>query len=153
MPIISRLFVTGMFVLLPGFVSADDQSASVRDFSPYELVGEWQFVNSRSGTKYGGDVKVKVNGIDKAGSMRGSISYDGRQLNDSCGTRGVFSDEPVDAEVIKSRDEYRISFMAKCARGQSPRLFSWTLVCSGAVCSQPTVLPHGTGVLSLTERR
>lgn len=148
-----RIVTTAAFIVWSGAVLADDQPTSVESFSPYELAGDWQFVNSNSGTKYGGDIKVKVNGIDKSGSMRGMISYDGRQLNDSCGTRGVFSDEPVEAEVIKLKDEYRVTFMAKCSRGQSPRLFSWTLACSGAVCSQPTVLPHGRGVLTLTEKR
>ncbi|MEJ8838081.1 hypothetical protein [Ramlibacter sp. AN1133] len=132
---------------------ADDQSTKSESFTPYELVGDWQFINTNSGTKFGGDIKIKVDRIDNSGAMRGLISYDGRQMNDVCGTRGVFSDEPVEAEIIKSKDEYRISFMTKCVRGQNPRLFSWTLVCSGAVCSQPTVLPHGKGVLTLTEKR
>jgi hypothetical protein len=148
-----RLLAVALLALLSLSVFADDQATSLAGFNPYELVGGWQFVNSNSGTKYGGEIKVKVNSLEKSGSMRGTISYDGRQLNDSCGTRGVFSDEPVEAEVIKLRDEYRISFMTKCSRGQSPRLFSWTLVCSGATCSQPTVLPHGKGVLTLTEKR
>ncbi|MCV2357625.1 hypothetical protein LNV08_01400 [Paucibacter sp. TC2R-5] len=127
--------------------------ADLENFKPYELVGDWIFLNSSSGTKYGGDVAVKIDKLDKLGTMRGMISYDGRQLNDACGTRGVLSDEPVAAEIIKSRDEYRISFMTKCLRGQSPRLFSWTLVCDTASCTQPTVLPHGRGVLTLTEKR
>jgi hypothetical protein len=148
-----RFLATAVFILWSGSVLADDPPASVESFSPYELVGDWQFVNSNSGTKYGGDIRIKVTGLDKSGSMRGTISYDGRQLNDSCGTRGVFNDDPVEAEVVKLRDEYRISFMAKCFRGQSPRLFSWTLVCSGPICSQPTVLPHGKGALTLTEKR
>lgn len=150
---------THRFLALAGFflwsvtASATDALPKVESFVPYELVGEWQFVNSNSGAKYGGDIKVKVNSLEKPGSMRAVISYDGRQLNDICGTRGIFSDEPVEAEVVKLQDEYRISFMAKCMRGQSPRLFSWTLVCTGTVCSQPTVLPHGKGVLTLTEKR
>lgn len=147
------------FLALFGFflwsvtTSAADPSPKAEGFVPYELVGGWQFVNSNSGAKFGGEIKVKVNSLEKSGSMRAVVSYDGRQLNDSCGTRGIFSDEPVEAEVVKLQDEYRISFMAKCLRGQSPRLFSWTLVCTDAVCSQPTVLPHGKGVLTLTEKR
>lgn len=133
--------------------SKADQPAKLENFSPYELVGNWQFVSSNSGTTYGGDIKVSVGSMDKSGAMRGMISYDGRQLNDACGTRGVFSDEPVDAEIIKSKGGYRISFMAKCLRGQSPRPFNWTLVCEGATCSRPTVEPHGRGALTLTEKR
>ena len=148
-----RISVAASLLLFAASAVADDPPANSENFSPYELVGDWQFMNSNSGTKYGGDIKVRVNRLDKPGTMRGTISYDGRQLNDVCGTRGVFSDEPVEAEIIKSNDEYRISFMAKCLRGQSPRLFSWTLVCESATCSQPTVAPNGRGVLTLTEKR
>lgn len=148
-----RVLATVPFILATASAVADDQSTKPESFRPYELVGDWQFVNTNSGTKYGGDIKLKVDSMDNSGAMRGVISYDGRQLNDVCGTRGVFSDEPVEAEILKSKDEYRISFMTKCLRGQSPRLVSWTLVCMGAVCSQPTVLQHGKGVLTLTEKR
>lgn len=147
-----RVLATITFILLAASSVAEEEPNKPEGFSPYELVGGWQFVNSSSGNKYGGDIRVKVNSMDKPGVMRGMISYDGRQLNDVCGTRGVFSDEPVEAEVIKSKGEYSISFRAKCLWGESPRLFSWTLVCEGATCSQPTVLPHGRGALTLTEK-
>lgn len=139
--------------LAPTARSADESTSKIDAFAPYELVGDWHFTNSTSGRKYGGDVKVTIDSIDGAGVMRGKVSYDGRQTNDMCSTRGVFSDDPVPAEIIKADDSYRISFMVNCVKGQSPRLRSWTLVCENGICSRPEVLPHGSGRLALKEKR
>jgi hypothetical protein len=79
-----RVLVTASLILSAASALADDPSADSENFSPYELVGDWQFVNSNSGKKYGGDIKVNVDRLDKPGAMRGTISYDCRQLNDVC---------------------------------------------------------------------
>ena len=122
-------------------------------FKPYELVGDWNFVNSSTGTQFKGDVKITLTNVDSASVMRGKLSYDGRQTNDVCSTRGVFSDTPIDIEVTKTSNEYLMSFIIKCAAGESPRRRDWKLVCENDVCIRPEVLPHGQGRLSLREKR
>ena len=148
----SRFLAILMLLPLAVSVGAQESPAKAESFIPYELVGGWQFVNN-GGTKYSGDIKVKINSVDTTGAMRGMISYDGRQTNDVCGTRGVFSDEPVEAEIIKTKDEYKISFMTKCLRGVSPRLASWTLTCEGATCTQQDASTRVTGGKTLVEKR
>ncbi len=130
---------------------AQDAASKPERFTPFELVGEWQFTNS-GGVRYGGDVKVAVTSIDGNSLMRGLVSYDGRQTNEKCGTRQLSGDEPVDAEVMKSGGQYRISFKMKCLRGESPRRFDWTLVCDGATCVQPTLAPNGKGAITVVEK-
>lgn len=139
-----------LFVLISTPACAEDTSLKPEQFKPYELIGYWQFTNS-GGVKYGGDIKVKIASVDSASVMRGVVSYDGRQTNDKCGTRGISNDEPVDAEIRRVNGQYQVSFTLKCLRGESPRPFNWTLVCEGTTCSQPTVAPNGTGAVTLTE--
>ena len=122
-------------------------------FKPYELVGDWNFVNSNTGVQFKGDVKVMLTSIDASGVMRGKVSYDGRQTNNACSTQGVFSDTPIDIEATKTSNEYRLVFSIKCVSGESPRRRDWTLVCENDVCVRPEVLPHGQGRLALREKR
>ena len=148
--LLSALFVaTAMFQ--PG--AANEATVKPETFKPFELTGDWYFTNNNSGVRYGGDVKVSIVSIDATGVMRGKVSYDGRQTNDVCSTRGLFSDDPVDAEVIRGANEYKISFNIKCAKGNSPRLRSWTLTCENNVCTRPEVASHGKGLLTLNEKR
>ena len=132
---------------------ADEKIQGVDTFKPYKLVGGWKFVNSSTGRNYGGDIEVEVSRVDEKGIMHGRISYDGRQSNDRCGTKPLFTDTPVEAEIVKLNKEYRITFQANCQVGVSPRTFSWTLLCDDdGVCSFPTALPWGNGVTTLTEK-
>jgi hypothetical protein len=135
-----------------GIVSAEEMPRS-ESFKPYKLVGDWKFDNSNSGRHYGGDIEVSINSINTKGIMHGLISYDGRQTNDQCGTKKLFADKPVEAEIIKGANEYRVTFQVECLKGESPRIVSWTLVCdSGGVCTRPEVQPWGRGVLTLTDK-
>ena len=136
-----------------GVAVADEKAEQAVPFKPFELVGNWQFTNTDTGVRYDGDIKVAVGSIDTNGAMRGRISYDGRQSNDNCTTKQLFDDTPVDVEVVKANNDYLINFQLKCSRGESPRLFSWTLVCENAVCIQRTVRPHGKGAITLKENR
>jgi hypothetical protein len=123
-------------------------------FMPYKLVGGWQFQNEQTGVRYAGDIEVHVLSIDENGTMRGLISYDGRQSNDKCGTKALFTDVPVPAEIIKGDNEYRITFSTSCQVAPSPRTITWTLVCADdGVCSRPNVLPWGRGRTFLREQR
>lgn len=141
-----------LLVLICAPARAQDANLKPEQFMPFELVGVWHFTNSH-GVKYGGDVRVKVASMNDTSVMRGVVSYDGRETNDKCGTRGIATDEPVSAEIRKSNDQYRISFNLKCLSGASPRPFNWILVCEGATCSQSTVAPNGAGAITLTEKR
>lgn len=94
------------------------------EFKPYKLLGDWQFVNTNSGVKFGGGIEVIIESIDQKGVMRGRISYDGRQTNDKCGTKPLFTDTPVEAEINKRESEYNVSFQLNCSAGKSPRVFS-----------------------------
>lgn len=133
---------------------AAQDAGKAADFKPFQLVGEWKFVNLNTGVNYGGAIEIDVNGIDGKGIMKGKISYDGRQTNDKCSTKTLFSDQPVEAEIIKANADYRVTFQVPCATGASPRIFSWTLVCdANGLCSQPTVLPHGKGATFVKERK
>jgi hypothetical protein len=135
--------------LLSAVASAGELTPASAAFKPFGLVGEWTFVSAESGRRYGGEIKVEVKTIDSVGVMRGSVSYDGRQTNDNCSTRGMFSDEPVDAEITKTNGGYQVSFTVKCSKGESPRLRRWGLTCENAVCTQPEILPHGKGAVTL----
>ena len=133
---------------------ADDTVQRPEDFKPYKLVGDWKFISSNTGRNYSGDIEVVVNDIDSKGVMHGRMSYDGRQTNDQCSTKALFTDEPVEAEIVKSGKDYRITFSVNCLRGASPRVISWTLECaSDGVCSKPDVRPWGKGVTALIEKR
>jgi hypothetical protein len=123
-------------------------------FKPYRLVGGWQFQNEQTGVKYSGDIEVHVLSIDDKGGMRGQISYDGRQTNNKCGTKALFTDVPVPAEIIKGDKEYRVTFSTPCQVAPSPRTITWTLVCGDdGLCSRPEVLPWGKGTTFLREQR
>ena len=120
------------------------------DVKPFQLVGEWTFTNSSTGQRFGGAVLVKALRAE-GGSFRGTVSYDGRQTNDGCSTRGFFSDEPVEAEIVKSQDSYRVFATLNCLRGETPRKHSFTFVCREGVCSQPLANSTGTGAIELRE--
>ena len=86
--------------------------------------------------------------------MHGRVSYDGRQTNDKCGTKPLFTDAPVEAEMIMKESEYNVSFQVNCSTGKSPRVFSWKLTCGqDGACSQPSDSPWGKGTISLKEMR
>ena len=141
-----------IIILMTGLCSASysaEPSAQTEPFTPYRLVGGWSFVNSNTGTKYGGDAKVNIDSIGTSGLMHATVSYDGRQTNDICTTRGVFSDKPVEAEVEKTSQGYIVSFNIGCVKGQSPRLRSWTLTCNDGLCTEPEIEPWGKGMLTL----
>jgi hypothetical protein len=147
--------VTALLLVLAQHQSvfSSETAGQTLPFKPYELVGDWSFTNSNTGVHFKGDVKVMLTSVDSSGVMRGKISYDGRQTNDACSTRGVFSDTPIDVEATKTPNEYRLVFSIKCASGESPRRREWTLVCENDVCTRPLVLPHGQGRLALREKR
>lgn len=126
------------------------QAQAPDEFRPFKLVGDWKFQNARSGVNYRGDIEVSVSSRDPNGVMRGSISYDGRQTNEKCSTRGLVNDTPVPAEIVRSDDTYRITFRVPCSVGESPRDMSWTLTCKGGVCELPIIQPWGKGRTSLT---
>jgi len=140
-------FGAGAFVLRPG----PPPAVSAADFRPYKLVGAWNFTNSNTGARYGGDVAVDIKSMESNGSMRGLLSYDGTQTNDRCSTKTLFSNDPVEAEVQKIDGGYRVWFALKCATGQNQ--FGWTLACKDGVCTLPQVLPHGKGETALREVR
>lgn len=143
-----------LLVLLPAVpvVIAQDAASQANAFRPYELVGEWQFTNT-NGVRYRGDIKVAIASADPNGVMRGRVSYDGRQTNDKCTTRPVVTDAPVDAEVVRSDNGYRVTFQLTCLSGESPRPFQWVLGCESGVCTQTTVVPNGRGLITLRENR
>lgn len=145
------VFVFGTILGYSSLASAQEQKGSPDQFKPFKMSGEWTFVGSNSGRKYGGNASLDVKEIDGSGKMRGMVSFDGRQTNDNCSTRGVFSDEPVQAEVLKTPSGYLVSFMLNCLKGESPRSRTWELTCASGVCTRPEVLPHGNGVLTLKE--
>jgi hypothetical protein len=125
-------------------------------FKPFKLTGNWKFVNSNTGVNYGGDIEVAIESVDPTGIMHGHISYDGRQTDDQCGTKPLFVDTPVEAEVMKRGNEYRVSYSVKCLKGESPRRRSLTVVCGeDGVCSSPKpfVLAWGTGMTVLKIKR
>ena len=132
-----------------GIVSAQGQQPSSEVFRPFQMTGEWNFINDESGRKYSGDVILDVQAVDGAGKMRGTVSFDGRQTNDNCSTRGIFSDVPVAADISKITSGYNVTFALKCSKGDSPRTRVWELTCEKGVCTHPEVLPHGKGVLTL----
>ena len=135
-------------------VVAQTAPQATPDFKPYKLVGGWQFTNSNTGAKYGGDIEVAIESVDQKGVMRGRISYDGRQTNDKCGTKPLFTDTPVEAEITKKETDYNVSFQVNCSTGKSPRVFSWKLVCGqDGSCSQPSESAWGKGTTSLKEVR
>lgn len=148
-------YIFSLFAMLSAAMCfADDKMQKSEDFKPYKLAGDWKFVNSNTGVKYGGDVEVVINNMDSKGVLHGRISYDGRQTNDKCGTKALFTDKPVEAEIIKTNEGYRVTYEVPCSIGVSPRVFSRSLACTDhGICSQPEVLPWGKGVLSLTEKR
>lgn len=104
-----------------------------------------------SGRKYSGDVRIDVNTIAANGIMQGKVSLDGRQTNDYCSTRGVFNDDPVEAEIRKTSVGYDVAFMLKCLKGESPRARQWTLTCEGDTCTRPEVAPNGNGMLTVRQ--
>jgi len=144
------LFVATLSTL-PTF--ADDSPQNPDGFKPYKLVGNWQFHSSNSGRDFGGDIEVAIISIDSTGIMHGKISYDGRQTNDQCSTKELFNDKPAEVEIIKTNNDYRITFQVNCKTGVTPRVISWTLRCEEATCSRPEVQAWGKGVTVLTEKR
>ena len=146
----TRLLCPGLLLLTCTVVSAQESAAT---FKPYALNGRWQFTNSQTRVTYGGDIKVQTKSINSTGVMRGVISYDGRQTNDNCSTRGVFSDTAVDADLTKTEKGYKISFKLSCVGGESPRAYDWTLLCKANASLQTTALAHGNSEISLTEQR
>lgn len=122
-------------------------------FQPFRLVGEWHFTNSQTGRRFGGPVLVTVDSLEAGGAMRGTVSYDGRQTNDACSTRGLFKDEPVPAEITRTADGYLLSYSIPCARGASPRLRQVQLACGNGLCTRPEVQAWGRGELVLKEER
>ncbi len=135
-------------------VSNTSQAVMPISFQPYQLVGDWNFVNSNTGNKYGGNIEVDVKAMDSKGTMHGLISYDGRQTNDKCGTKPLFTDKPVEAEIVKSANDYRIAFQVNCSNGASPRLITWTLTCDDkGDCTEPEVAAWGRGRKLLREVR
>ena len=137
------------WILVASACLAQDATPPNEVFKPFKLVGAWKFLNANTGASYGGDVEVAIDSIDGKGVMHGLTSYDGRQTNDKCSTKILFTDKPVEAEISKTDNGYRITFEVGCSTGK--RILSWTLVCTeGRVCSQPTVLPWGKGMLILT---
>ena len=151
---LSRVVLVLLATISAAISSADEKIQGPENFKPYKLVGGWKFVNSNTGANYGGDIELRINSVDDKGIMHGLISYDGRQTNDKCGTKPLFKDTPVEAEIIKSNKEYRITFQVPCPIGTSPKTFSLTFLCSDdGSCSYPTVLPWGKGVTTLTEER
>lgn len=127
-------------------------SVSMPTFKPFKLVGDWKFVNN-GGTNYGGEIEIAINSVDSKGIMHGQASYDGRQTNSICGTKLLFNDKPVDAEIIKITEGYQITFEYPCLQGTSPRTKILTLVCdANGVCSMPEILPHGKGMTVLTNK-
>jgi hypothetical protein len=144
-------FVFGAILGCSNLAIAQAQKGSADQFKPFKMSGEWTFVSSNTGRKYGGDASLDVKEIDGGGKMRGIVSFDGRQTNDNCSTKGVFSDEPAQAEVLKTPSGYLVSFMLNCSRGESPRSRTWELTCESGVCTRPEVLPNGKGMLTLKE--
>lgn len=137
----------------PAVASAQASSQS-EGFKPVKLVGEWQFQNRETGVKYGGEIAIDILRAGSTGAMQGLVSYDGRQTNDKCSTRGLLSDNPAEAEVVKTQLGYQVAFRLKCASGESPRQFKWNLSCgSDGVCSEPTTRPWGTGIISVREKK
>lgn len=146
------LFIVLIITATKAFSQTSD--AGTKSFEPYKLVGDWNFVNSNTGTKYGGDIEVVVKAMEPNGTMHGLISYDGRQTNDKCGTKPLFTDKPVEAEITKSANDYRIAFQVNCSSGISPRLVTWTLTCDDkGDCTQPEVQSWGRGRKLLREVR
>jgi len=146
-----KLIAATLLSSLLGFTSATaaDSITPNDAFKPYKLVGGWDFTSASSGRKYSGDVWIEVNALAANGIMQGKVSFDGRQTNDNCSTRGVFNDDPVEAEIRKTSVGYDVSFMLKCLKGESPRSRQWTLTCEGDTCTRPEVLPNGKGMLTV----
>jgi hypothetical protein len=145
--------VVAPLLLSPGIASA--QGAPHADgFKPVKLVGEWKFQNRETGVKYGGEIAIDILRTGGNGAMQGLLSYDGRQTNDKCSTRGLLSDTPVEAEVVKTQLGYQVTFRLNCASGESPRQFTWNLSCgSDGVCSEPTTRPWGVGIIAVGEKK
>ena len=148
---------TSLFIILAitgtKAVSQTDTGAN-KSFEPYKLVGDWDFINSNTGRKFGGNIEVSIKSMEANGTMHGLISYDGRQTNDNCGTKPLFTDTPVEAEITKSANDYRIAFQVNCSSGISPRLITWTFTCDDkGDCKQPEVLAWGRGRKLLREVR
>lgn len=137
----------------PCVVSAQ-ASAPLESFKAVKLIGEWQFQNRETGVKYGGEITIEILRAASTGAMQGLVSYDGRQTNDKCSTRGLLSDTPAEAEVVNTQSGYQVAFRLKCASGESPRQFKWNLSCgSDGVCSEPTTRPWGTGIIYVREKK
>lgn len=149
----SKLIAATLVSCLLGCTSAiaADPTAANDAFKPFKLVGGWDFTSINSGRKYSGDVRIEVNTFAANGVMQGKVSFDGRQTNDNCSTRGVFNDDPVEADIRKTSVGYDVSFMLKCLKGESPRARQWTLACEGDTCTRPEVLPNGKGMLTVKQ--
>jgi len=136
------------------FVASAQAGAQPDGFKPVKLVGEWKFQNRETGVKYGGEIAIDILRAGGNGPMQGLLSYDGRQTNDKCSTRGLLSDTPVEAEIVKTQLGYQISFRLNCASGESPRQFTWNLSCGNdGVCSEPTSRPWGAGTITVGEKK
>ena len=151
-----QFFRSALAVLLvcSPFVASSQGGVQPASFKPLKLVGEWKFQNRETGVKYGGAIAIDLLNVLANGSIKSLVSYDGRQTNDKCSTRGLIADTPVDAEVVKTPLGYQVTFQLKCSIGESPRPFTWNLSCaSDGVCSEPTTRPWGTGAIAVSETK
>lgn len=131
---------------------AQAAEATPEAFKPYRMVGAWTFRNHNTAQQFGGAIEVSVVSRDADRTLRGLLSWDGRQTNDRCGTRTSAGDKPVEAELMRTENSYQISFRVNCAKGENPRQFNWVLTCDGkGECSERTAQPWGEGSRFLRE--
>lgn len=95
-----------VLLLCDPWVASAQGGANADSFNPMQLVGEWKFQNRETGVKYGGEIAIDIVRAGSNGAMQGLLSYDGRQTNDNCSTRGLMSDTPVEAEIVKTQLGY-----------------------------------------------
>jgi hypothetical protein len=117
------------------------------------LKGEWAFQNTQTKVKYGGPFEVYSISEAAPGRYAVRVSYDGRETNDKCSTRGPLRDTPVEGVLSRSEGGYDLEFKLICPFGQSPRLFQYSLKCDAAgVCMQGTSRPWGEGFVRLVKQ-
>lgn len=115
---LARLFVSLIPLLVFPLAHAEDKEV-LSDAITY--VGRWDFKNSQTGMKFGGDMKIVLK--EKLPTpeqdiltYKGKISFDGRETNDKCGTVGSFGgDTPVDVLWEQKGDDVILSYRVPCA--------------------------------------
>jgi hypothetical protein len=132
---------------------AGAQSAPEPEFRPSTLAGEWKLEEFQTGIRHSGEVRIELQRRE-GHVIQGLVSFDGRQTQYKCGTRGFASDTPVPAEIVKDATGYSVSFELRCTVGAPSRRFLWYLTCRpDGECRETAGFPWGPAVVTVREKK